>query len=166
METLGLSRVCALVVDDSEIMRALMTSILRRLGVGAIVTAEEGGEGLRIVRAQEIDIAFVDWMMTPVDGIAFTRAVRTAPDSPNPYLPIVMVTGHTEASRIRQARDAGITEFLAKPVSARGVYQRIYSVVETPRPFARTESYFGPDRRRQTKKPLGAERRAKRPASA
>jgi hypothetical protein len=46
------------------------------------------------------------------------------------------------------ARDAGVTEFLAKPISAKGLYQRILNVVANPRPFIKTETYFGPDRRR------------------
>jgi hypothetical protein len=46
------------------------------------------------------------------------------------------------------ARDAGITEFLAKPISAKSLYDRILNVVLKPRPFVKTKTYFGPDRRR------------------
>jgi DNA-binding response OmpR family regulator len=59
-----------------------------------------------------------------------------------------MLTGYTERTRVTAARDAGITEFLAKPVSAKGLYQRIFSVVAHPRPFIKTATYFGPERRR------------------
>jgi two-component system chemotaxis response regulator CheY len=61
-----------------------------------------------------------------------------------------MITGHTEKNRVTDARDSGITEFLAKPISAKALYQRIVNVVAHPRPFIRTKSYFGPDRRRNT----------------
>jgi DNA-binding response OmpR family regulator len=61
-----------------------------------------------------------------------------------------MLTGHSEKRRVMTARDAGVTEFLAKPISAKGLYQRILNVVVSPRPFIRTKSYFGPDRRRNT----------------
>jgi hypothetical protein len=58
------------------------------------------------------------------------------------------------------ARDAGVTEFLAKPISAKALYQRILNVVASPRPFIRTKTYFGPDRRRNTSNAyIGAERR-------
>ena len=53
-----------------------------------------------------------------------------------------------ETHRVLEARDAGITEFLAKPVSARGLYQRITMVIERPRQFIKTRTYTGPDRRR------------------
>jgi hypothetical protein len=48
------------------------------------------------------------------------------------------------------ARDAGVTEFLVKPLSAKALYERILSVVLHPRPFVRTKNYFGPDRRRNS----------------
>jgi hypothetical protein len=58
------------------------------------------------------------------------------------------------------ARDAGVTEFLAKPISAKALYQRILNVVANPRPFIRTKTYFGPDRRRNVNPNyVGPERR-------
>src|SRR6185503_19347376 len=57
-------------------------------------------------------------------------------------------------------RDAGVTEFLAKPISAKALYQRIINVVANPRPFIKTKTYFGPDRRRNTTSNyIGPERR-------
>ena len=71
-----------------------------------------------------------------------------------------MLTGHSEKRRVTIARDAGVTEFLAKPISAKGLYQRILNVVVSPRPFIKTKSYFGPDRRRNTTNTyIGPERR-------
>jgi len=64
-------------------------------------------------------------------------------------LPVIMVSGHTERARIVAARDAGVNEFIAKPITARNLFLRIAQVVERPRPFVRASSYFGPDRRRQ-----------------
>jgi DNA-binding response OmpR family regulator len=61
---------------------------------------------------------------------------------------IIMLTGHSEKKRVVAARDAGVTEFLAKPISAKALYQRIVNIVVNPRPFIKTRSYFGPDRRR------------------
>src|SRR2546423_87136 len=87
------------------------------------------------------------------------RHIRSSPDSPDPFAPIVMLSGHTEKARVMQARDAGITEFMAKPVSARSLYARIVSIIENPRPFVRTKDYFGPDRRRQMLPFEGPERR-------
>jgi DNA-binding NtrC family response regulator len=63
----------------------------------------------------------------------------------NPYVPIIMLTGHSEKKRVIPARDAGVTEFLAKPISAKALYQRILNIVANPRPFIKSKSYFGPD---------------------
>jgi DNA-binding response OmpR family regulator len=71
-----------------------------------------------------------------------------------------MLTGHSDKRRVMMARDAGVTEFLAKPISAKALYQRIINVVVSPRPFIKTKNYFGPDRRRNTTNTyIGPERR-------
>jgi DNA-binding response OmpR family regulator len=69
-------------------------------------------------------------------------------DSPNPYIPLLMLTAHTEASRVAAARDAGVSGFIRKPVSARTLFERISTVLTDPRMFVRTEDFMGPDRRR------------------
>ncbi len=89
-----------------------------------------------------------DWAMPIFDGIELTRMIRQPETSTNPYVPIIMVTGHAERRRVTEARDAGVTEFLVKPISAKALYQRIVSVVMLPRPFIKTSTYFGPCRRR------------------
>jgi len=71
-----------------------------------------------------------------------------------------MLTGHTEMNRVVEARDAGVHEFLAKPISVKGLYSRIRSIIERPRPFVRAGLYFGPDRRRRDNPAyMGGERR-------
>jgi DNA-binding response OmpR family regulator len=87
--------------------------------------------------------------MTPLDGIDFVRLLRNSPDSPNQMAPVIMITGHSTMQRVQEARNAGVNEFLAKPLTARGVIERITQVVEHPRPFVRAGEYFGPDRRRR-----------------
>src|SRR6185436_2011519 len=95
------------------------------------------------------DVIFADWEMEGMSGLEFTTKVRSAPDSPNAFVPILMLTSYTSIERVHAARDAGVNEFLAKPVSAKTVIARLTSVIEHPRPFVRTKSYFGPCRRRR-----------------
>ena len=90
-----------------------------------------------------------DLAMQPLDGIDFVRLLRNSPDSPNPMAPVIMITGHSTHRRVQEARDVGVNEFLSKPVTARGVLSRIAQVVDNPRPYVRTDGYFGPDRRRR-----------------
>ena len=138
-----------LIVDDNPHMRTLISEILRAIGVRHVFEAGDGAEALQIMRANPIDIVMTDLAMQPLDGIDFVKLLRNSPDSPNPLVPVIMVTGHSTRRRIGEARDVGVNEILVKPVTARGVIDRISRVVDHPRPFVRTSEYFGPDRRRR-----------------
>lgn len=137
-----------LLIDDNPHMLTIASAVLKSAGIRSVIEARDGAAGLEMLREHAIDLAIVDYNMFPLDGVAFTRLVRNSPDSTNPYLPIIMMTGHTGARRVYEARDAGVTEFLAKPITAKAVLDRIQSVIWRPRPFVKTEGYFGPDRRR------------------
>lgn len=138
-----------LVVDDNHHMRKLVTEILRAIGVGDVIEAIDGSDALNLMRHHPPDIIITDFVMEPTDGVKFVHTVRNSDDSPCPMVPVIMMTGHSEISRVCEARDAGVTEILTKPISARGVLERIAQVIENPRPFVRAETYFGPDRRRK-----------------
>ena len=139
-----------LLVDDNQHMRAITSAVLQSAGVRKVREAADGAAGLEILRQQSIDLAIVDFNMFPLDGVEFTRLVRNSPDTANPYLPIIMMTGHSEKSRVYEARDAGVTEFVVKPITAKAILDRIQAVIFHPRPFVKTDGYFGPDRRRTT----------------
>ena len=139
-----------LVVDDNRHMRAIVVHIAQALGLREILQAADGGEALRRLRESPCDVALVDLNMAPVDGVAFTREVRNAPDSADVYLPIIMMTGHVERARVEEARDAGVSEFILKPLATAALVERMEAVILRPRPFVRALAYFGPDRRRRT----------------
>lgn len=130
-------------------MRSLLRSLLGSVGMRDIVEANDGDEALILLRNRKCDLIITDLQMKPMDGLAFTREIRTAQNSPNPFVPIVMMSGHTEKHRVQAARDAGITEFIAKPITAQSLFARIAEIVDRPRPFVRCPGYFGPDRRRK-----------------
>lgn len=138
-----------LLVDDNASMRAITAAILKSAGVRGIREVEDGAAALQALRDWPADLAVVDFNMAPLNGVEFTRLVRNAGDSPNPYLPIIMMTGHAERARVTEARDAGVTEFMVKPITPRALLQRMQAVIFHPRPFVRTDSYFGPCRRRK-----------------
>jgi len=138
----------ALVVEDNAHMRKLLRELIAALGIKESYEAANGKEAFAILREHQPDLVLTDLTMQPMDGIEFTRQVRLSPASPNPYVPIIMVTGHTERHRVEAARDAGTTEFLAKPVTVNNLFLRIAEIVERPRPYVRCATYFGPDRRR------------------
>jgi len=137
-----------LLVEDNQHMRSIVTTVLKGAGVTRVREVGDGAEALRTLRQWSADIAIVDFNMSPMDGVEFTRLLRTAADSPNQYLPVIMMTGHAERSRVEEARDAGVTEFVVKPITAKALLDRIQAVIFRPRPFVKTDTFFGPDRRR------------------
>ena len=145
----GFEKLKALIVEDNAHMRSLLRALLNSVGIWDIAEAAHGGAALQILRERKSDLVLSDLAMKPMDGLEFTRQVRNADASPNPFVPIIMITGHTEKHRVEAARDAGVTEFLAKPITAANLFARIAEIVERPRAFVRCESYFGPDRRRR-----------------
>ena len=157
-----------LLVDDNHHMRLLLTEILRAIGVKEVFEAANGAEALQTLRRNPIDVVMTDLAMQPLDGIDFVKRLRNGHESPNPMVPVIMITGHSTMRRVAEARDAGVTEFLSKPVTARGVIERINRVVEHPRPFVKTTDYFGPDRRRKEDPnyPAPYRRLADKPAKA
>lgn len=157
--------ISALIVEDNQPMLEITKSLLLTFGVGRVVGAKNGREGLEKLRLHDPDLVIADWMMKPIDGISFTRYVRQDEHIPNPYVPIILMTGFSEKRRVLQARDAGVTEFLVKPFNARQLYKRIVQIIERPRQFVRSEDFFGPDRRRKlVEEYLGPFRREDDPA--
>lgn len=146
---MGLESVSALVLDDNAHMRGLLRTILTSFGMRRVEEAEDCNEAIGIVAGGAIDIAFVDFKLEGPTGIDFCRQIRRAAASPNPFLPIVMVTAYSERSRVIDAVNAGVDEFLVKPIRAVDVANRVNAVIERRRSFVDVPAYFGPDRRRR-----------------
>lgn len=161
-----LGKLAFLVVDDNANMVMIVKTILKNFGVIHMYEAKDVAEAFSLVRQYAIDIVILDYNLGFMDGVEFVRLMRTASDSPNTYLPIIMLTAYTEQHRVETARDAGVTEFCAKPITAIEVYRKIVEVIERPRSFVRTNSYFGPDRRRHDAPLKGPERRRDRMTQA
>ena len=157
-----LDKLNVLVIDDSKHMRTLIRSLLVAFGVGSVQEAGDGREGFIKLAQGGFDLILCDLVMEPVSGLDFIERVRKGKDSPDPFIPIIAVTGYTEQYRVMTARDSGVNEILAKPISAKELAIRVQSVIEQPRPFVRTKTYFGPDRRRRNEEQTfydGVERR-------
>ncbi len=161
--SVSLERVRFLVVDDNVHMLGIVRTILKGFGATHVFEAKDPAEAMQRLRGEAIDILILDYLMGDDDGVEFLRQVRTGSESPAPYIPVIMLTAHSERARVEAARDAGASEFCAKPVTAAEMLRKVAAVIDHPRPFVRTESYFGPDRRRrQDPNYSGAERRSDR----
>lgn len=141
-----------LVVDDSKYMRTVFREFLNALGVkrGMITECSNGEDALEVFHIFSPDLVITDYLMEPVDGLELTRKIRRDENEIASFTPIILCTGYTEPDRVVEARDAGVHEVLAKPITAETLYARIRNIVEHPRGFERSDDYIGPDRRRRT----------------
>ena len=155
----GLEGLSVLVIDDHKGMRDIISTVLSGLGVGKITAVPGSNAALSEMQHCPPDIILLDRMLDGQDGLRFVRYIRALPDSQNPFVPIILVTGHGEYARVVQARDAGVTEFLVKPLTTLAVAQRLETIIHHPRPFVRCRTYIGPDRRRQERPFDGPDRR-------
>lgn len=144
-----------LVVEDTQPMLKLLVSVLEALGIRNVQTANNGEAAYKAFLQNNHDIVLSDWQMSPVDGIALTRLIRKDIQSPNKMVPVVLITGYSAWSRVEEARDAGVTEFLVKPFTANDLAKRIAHVINKPRDFIETQDFFGPDRRRRSPQAAG-----------
>jgi DNA-binding response OmpR family regulator len=141
--------ITVLVIESSRAMFDLTKAVLQTFGVNQIYSAYGFEEGYETLQRINPDLVIVDWLEEPKNGLILTKKIRQSSDTPNPFVPIILMSGYSQKRRVIAARDAGITEFLVKPFTANALYQRIEQLVESPRDFVRNESYFGPDRRRK-----------------
>ncbi len=158
MRDYNLGNLDVLIVERHGHMRRIIRDILQTLGIRKIHEATNEAEALEFFQEENIDMLLTDWSPA-VDGIDLLHKVRDMKASPNPYVPVVIISANTEPRHVIHARDRGVTEFLAKPIVAKLIYSRICSVIERGRPFIRSTDFFGPDRRRRHLGPLKGERR-------
>lgn len=150
--------ICVLVVDDNSFMRELLVATLRSLGIAQAVAVPDCAtaiERLKLSRTDPVaaglgtvDLIMADYLMPGVDGILFLRWLRSDKQVPDRFVPFIMVSGAADQYVVEEARDAGVTEFLAKPYSVKSVADRILGVINAPRQFVLAPGYFDPDRRR------------------
>jgi CheY-like chemotaxis protein len=136
-----------LIVDDEYYSRKVIRTLLLAVGLVDIHDAVDGASGLEAIRTLAPDLVLLDWEMPGIDGAEFTRRVRSPGTFIHPNVPIIMLTGHGERSRVLEAVRLGVHEFLLKPVSSATLLARIVSVLSKPRPMVRDGDYYGPEPR-------------------
>lgn len=144
-----LATASVLIVDDMRPMLSLTKAVLSSFGFRNIYTAVDGDSAFEMFKKNDPDLVITDWVMDGTDGLNLIKLIREDPASPNPYVPIILMTGYSARPRVELARDKGTTEFLVKPFTAKDLYNRIVQVIEKPRQFVQAQSFFGPDRRRR-----------------
>jgi CheY-like chemotaxis protein len=139
-----LDRLRVMLIDNSPMMRDLVQGVLESVGVKQFMQARDGAHAISLLPIFAPHLAFCDWEMEPMNGLEFVRNVRKLPEGDNPFLPIIMLTSHAEEPWVIEAKNAGVHEYLVKPVTGSAILTRLAAVINNPRPFVRTDTYFGP----------------------
>jgi len=148
MRSIDFSNISVLVAEYNNYMRQTIRSILRTFNIGDIIEMQNPDDAWDMFCATPPDVVFADWA-PGFNGMGLLQKIRRDPKSPNPFVPIIIVTSMSDKKNVLTARDLGMTEFLAKPFSPKQIFLRLRIVAEQPRAFIKTGNFFGPDRRRR-----------------
>jgi two-component system chemotaxis response regulator CheY len=158
MDKTMLSRLRVVIADDPY-MAALTAGMLRNLGVRSIIETHDISATWQVLKREPWGLLLIDDGLGPLDALTLVRELRNDPAAINRQMPVLMTFSNADKARIVAARDAGVTEFLKKPLSANVIGLRLMQALENPRPFVEVAAYAGPDRRRK-RSSGGPERRS------
>lgn len=140
-----------LVVEPQPAMLRFMRDILSDLGIQQSAGAARADDALLKLHERRFSLVIADTDLPEIDGIDLVRQIRTGFEDERRCVPILLTMSLATVGRIREARDAGVTDILLKPLSIRGLEAKITRAAFDRRPFIETATYSGPDRRRARK---------------
>jgi len=121
------SQLRVLCVEDNPYGRVVLGTILRELG-HTVSFAGRGDIAIEAAARNEHDVVLMDVALAGIDGIEATRRIRALPP-PAGGIPIIGVSGRTEADDEAAARAAGMNDYLRKPVSPAELHAALKAVV-------------------------------------
>lgn len=123
-----------LIIEDDAFMRELILRVLGELGVSNIDTAMDGAEGMgKLSLARNpIDLIICDLEMPKMNGLQFVKRLRSMAVPSQADIPVLIVTGHSGESNVKNAMKLGVQGFLVKPISKAGLEKRIVAALELP----------------------------------
>jgi signal transduction histidine kinase len=121
-----------LIVDDDDILRALMRASLENEGF-SVLEASSGEEACEITASRTLGLIVVDVVMPGMDGYALCRMLRSRPETA--FVPILMATGRDDVESVEAAYVAGATDFIAKPLNWPLLNYRVRYILRAARAF-------------------------------
>lgn len=112
-----------LIVDDTPIIRGIISGILEPLGLEKILQAGDGQEAWNILQGQPVDIVVADWLMPGVNGLELLKQMRA--DERFAKTPFIMITGMPDKSVVVEAMKLKVTDFMVKPIDSGQLKQKI-----------------------------------------
>lgn len=123
-ETVDLSRIRALTIDDNAFSRRLLRAMLEQMGIADIVEAEDGAAGIAVARACTPDIVLLDWIMPECSGADTLRSMKQA-GMLTPQMPVLVTSIAANREAIVEAARLGAACFLVSPYATTTLRSRI-----------------------------------------
>jgi two-component system, chemotaxis family, chemotaxis protein CheY len=114
-----------LVVDDSKVMRKAIRRWLSTFGDYTITEASDGSQAIALFRPGEFDLVLTDWNMPGKSGLDVVREIR----SKDHKIPIIMSTSVAEEEHVIEAIQAGVSDYLLKPVNPGALQEKLVKYV-------------------------------------
>ena len=138
----------ALVVDSDQHAGELVANMLKGFGISADYVVKTAEEAKSVLESQKtIDMVICDSVLSDSLGTDFVRGLRQSGEQSRKFMPVIVLTGHTERNNVLAARDSGANNVIRKPVSPAALFDRLTWAVKNGRVFVEAQGYVGPDRR-------------------
>ncbi len=154
-----------ILADPNPFMRSVTRQVLATFGADKIIETDSINTLTGSDFLAEADLVIAELFFSDGSLLEFMKTTR-AGTGKEKFIPVLLISAYTMRSWIFAARDAGIDEIIAKPLTVKSIIGRIKEVVENRRPFVETAKYFGPDRRRRAGHPPTNKERRLNPQSA
>ena len=135
-ENYNIQQLHFLVVDDNKHMSMLIKNLLHALGSRMVAEANDAADAFAELTHFPADIIITDYHMQPLDGLDFVRLVRTGSDSPNPFVPIIMLSARSEEVDRVRGLETGADDYVVKPYSVIELMARVRAQLRRARPAA------------------------------
>ena len=150
MPTVALDTLNILIVDGKRANTRILRGILVSLGIRNATTVEDSAAALQCLSSDVYDVVFCDEGIGPLNPAAFARTVRHDATNRNHRVPLILMSDAPQRRLVEIARDCGINDFLAIPLSVTTVKRKLEAVLFSQKEFVRAENFVGPDRRRRS----------------
>ncbi|MCG8550990.1 MAG: response regulator [Desulfobacterales bacterium] len=125
----ALEALSILIVDDMKSMRLTIRKMLQTINIGGKLRfAENGKEGLEVLKQGKFDLAIIDWNMPVVNGIEMLENIRKDPGLRD--MPVIMVTAEAERDIVSEVAESEIDGYLLKPLTLEALDKRIKAVID------------------------------------
>jgi len=146
-DRLNFSQITALVVDGDRYSSGIVSQILRGFGLAYHQIAQNGADAMQFLGVEKYDLLITEAVLPDMNSVDLLHWVRRHSNPRIRYMPVVMLTGYAQVSKVVAARDCGANSFVRKPVSPTVLFDHIAWSARTERPFIETDNYVGPCRR-------------------